>query len=103
MRFSTSASLLLLAGLALAEWKILPSAAEDYSPAERGLLVERDCFSGMTCSECFGKGNVICAQIACFNPTAGEQCCEDGCVSTPPRPLSPSEADPFPSLVRREE
>lgn len=34
--------------------------------------------TGVSCSACFGPGNVICDGNMCFNPSGGEECCTGG-------------------------
>lgn len=75
MRFTTVQVTLLLVGIASADL-----TRELLSHGNSRLLVRQTerCTKGLTCSQCFGPGNVLCSRNSCFNPSAGEQCCSNG-------------------------
>ncbi|PGH20725.1 hypothetical protein AJ80_03485 [Polytolypa hystricis UAMH7299] len=81
MYLSSSLGLLLLDSLVSAEWRI-PGAQNMIAMRDGTLRPRQDgvCFSDSTCSECFGKGYVVCDKVGCVNPSRHQHCCANGSI-----------------------
>jgi len=73
MQLTTYIILCLIGGKVTAEFKALRNIT---GFTLRNSILARQCAG--TCVECFGAGNVVCVGLTCYDPSAGESCCDDG-------------------------